>query len=185
MLVPASQPTQPSTSSEPMQETGGTLRAPLPPISSQSANRDVLLEFAALQSLMRQTNAGLEFTQLSGRLCERLDQPPLRLLDTGSEDALLTVDGQLLQESDLGDIAARRAFCGITCALPTNEATVHVRVSGAPVVDGNGDFQGYQGVGADVTLEIERWMRDRENLRGGSTNDPPLGYVPMFQKSSS
>ena len=145
-----------------MQEAGGTLRALLPPISSQSANRDVLLEFAA--ALIWQTNAGLEFTQLSGRLCERLDQPPLRLLDTGSEDALLKVDGQLLQESDLGDIAARRAFCGITCALPTNEATVHVRVSGAPVVDGNGDFQDYQGVGVDVTLEIERWMRDRENF---------------------
>ena len=60
MLVPASQPTQPSTSSEPMQETGGTLRAPLPPISSQSANRDVILEFAA--ALIWQTNAGLEFT---------------------------------------------------------------------------------------------------------------------------
>ena len=121
------------------------------------------MELAA--TLIWQTNAGLEFTQLSGRLCERLDQPPLRLLDTGSEDALLKVDGRLLQESDLGDIAARRAFRGITCALPRNEATVHVRLSGAPVVDGNGDFQGYQGVGVDVTLEIERWLRDREHLR--------------------
>lgn len=60
------------------------------------------MELAA--TLIWQTNAGLEFTQLSGRLCERLDQPPLRLLDTGSEDALLKVDGRLLQESDLGDI---------------------------------------------------------------------------------
>ncbi len=146
-----------------MQETGGTLRAPLPPISCLSATQAGPRELAA--DLIWETNAGLEFTRLSGRLCERLDEPPLRLLDTGSEDGLLKVDGALLQESDLGDIAARRAFRGITCAWPTNEATVHVRVSGAPFVDRNEDFQGYQGVGVDVTLEIERWLRDREHLR--------------------
>ncbi|MEQ9123649.1 MAG: PAS domain-containing sensor histidine kinase, partial [Alphaproteobacteria bacterium] len=59
------------------------------------------------------------------------------------------------------DLEARREFVGFEYAFPKDGRTRHVRTSGRPIFGPNGSFEGYCGVGADVTSlrEMEGELR--------------------------
>ncbi|MGZ8409072.1 MAG: putative bifunctional diguanylate cyclase/phosphodiesterase [Hyphomicrobium sp.] len=64
--------------------------------------------------------------------------------------------------SHLADLEARRSFRDFTFAyLDANGRRRVAKVSGRPVVDGNGEFVGYRGVGCDITSEVEAERRIR------------------------
>jgi PAS domain S-box-containing protein len=59
---------------------------------------------------------------------------------------------------------SRKAFRDfVYCALGGNGSPMHVRASGKPVFDANGEFRGYRGTGADVTTLVSAQEALRES----------------------
>jgi PAS domain S-box-containing protein len=52
----------------------------------------------------------------------------------------------------------------VYCSIGGNGAPMHVRVSGKPMFDANGEFRGYRGTGTDVTILV-RAQEEHEKLR--------------------
>ena len=71
------------------------------------------------------------------------------------------VAGAVAPEADpfwtahLADLAARRPFRDFVYTHPLGDRIVHRQISGRPVFDEDGVFQGYRGVARDTTAQIE------------------------------
>ena len=71
-------------------------------------------------------------------------------------------------------VEGRKAFRDFTYAFTRPDGVLrHVRVSGEPVFDEGGNFQGYRGVGRDVTLDMQAEEKVRELARLDSLTGLP------------
>ncbi|MFQ5993688.1 MAG: PAS domain S-box protein [Acidiferrobacterales bacterium] len=98
----------------------------------------------------------LRFTFLSQRFYELFRITPDQIVKkTRTEFAGVSPDGARWQRH-LDDLANHRPFRDFEYAVKTAHAgTKYIRISGKPVVDSDGAFQGYRGAGTDVTAEVE------------------------------
>jgi signal transduction histidine kinase len=107
-------------------------------------------------------DASLRFTWLSQRdvppggdvLAPRPGDPMLGR--TREENAIREPGDEAMWARHAADVAARRPFRDLTYrSRRGTEAPFWVRISGVPVFGPDGTFQGYRGVGRDVTAEME------------------------------
>lgn len=107
-------------------------------------------------------DAGLRFTWLSQPhaapgadvLAPRVGDPMLGR--TRDENAIRTPGDEVMWEAHAADLAARRPFRDLTYrSRRGTDEPFWVRISGVPVFGHDGSFQGYRGIGRDVSAEME------------------------------
>jgi signal transduction histidine kinase len=107
-------------------------------------------------------DANLRFTWLSQPhaapgadvLAPRLGDPMLGR--TRDENAIRTPGDEAMWEAHAADLAARRPFRDLTYrSRRSTDEPFWVRISGVPVFGPDGSFQGYRGIGRDVSAEME------------------------------
>ena len=110
--------------------------------------------------------ADLSFTHVSDSVRLSLGVEPSYLIGkTRSQVMSPGPDPERLQ-GFLSDLAAHRAFRDNEFLFDHPDGTTrHVRLSGRPVFDAQGNFAGYRGSGADVTRRIRQEAALRENER--------------------
>ncbi|WP_169816580.1 PAS domain-containing sensor histidine kinase [Rhodovibrio salinarum] len=123
----------------------------------QQADRLAQLEHIAAASTdwTWATDRALRFTHLSAKFEAAFGFPPSRVIGQ-------TCDVLMSEENDPGEIAQHRAdlraqhsFRDVTYqSRRADGRPIWVRVSGVPVVDERGAFNGYRGVASDVTAQF-------------------------------
>ena len=131
-------------------------------------------------------DASLRFTWLSQRdvppggdvLAPRLDDPMLGR--TREENAIREPGDEAMWARHAEDLAARRPFRDLTYRSRRGaDKPLWVRISGVPVFGPDGTFQGYRGIGRDVTAEMEATLAARRQtaLLRDTLDRLPVGIV--------
>ena len=118
-----------------------------------------------------ETDENLRFSYFSERFTEVTGVPKERLLGKTRQESGIDVEDEEAYRRHLADLAAHRPFRGF--AYPRthdNGRVVYLSISGDPVFDEAGIFQGYRGSGTDISehkrMEEElRRARDYLELR--------------------
>jgi diguanylate cyclase (GGDEF)-like protein/PAS domain S-box-containing protein len=98
----------------------------------------------------------LRFTYFSNRWEAVFGFSPEREIGKSRLEIAQNAEDQALWKPHLEDLLARRPFRDLTYPYRHKDGTVRwLRVSGQPVFGPAGEFQGYRGVGTNVTVEIE------------------------------
>jgi diguanylate cyclase (GGDEF)-like protein/PAS domain S-box-containing protein len=101
-------------------------------------------------------DANLRFTYFSNRWEVVFGFSPEREIGKSRLEIALNAEDQALWKPHIDDLLARRPFRDLTYPYRHKDGTIRwLRVSGQPVFGPAGDFQGYRGVGTNVTAEIE------------------------------
>jgi PAS domain S-box-containing protein len=110
----------------------------------------------------------LSFTHVSDSVRHSLGVEPSFLIGkTRSQVMSASADPARLQEF-LAALAGHRPFRDFEFRFPHPDGTLrHLRLSGRPVFDGEGNFAGYRGSGTDVTqgVQQEAALREVERIR--------------------
>lgn len=121
----------------------------------------------------------LRFTYYSDRLYEAIGVRNKNALGKTREEL-----GESDSDSDelkahMNDLKAHRPFRNFTYTLRADDKSKKtVSVSGKPVFDENGTFQGYRGSGSDITAEVEAQKKleaAHHQLSNLANNDPLTG----------
>ena len=131
-------------------------------------------------------DASLRFTWLSQRdvppggdvLAPRVGDPMLGR--TREENAIRQPGDEAMWAAHAADLAARRPFRDLTYrSRRSTGSPVWVRVSGVPVFSPEGVFEGYRGIGRDVTAEMEAAAaaRRQESLLRDTLDRLPVGII--------
>ncbi len=142
----------------------------------------------------------LRFSYLSGRFFEIFPIEPDSILGKARAEYIGTVPEDAGWQAHSKDLEARRPFRNFTYPLTKLEGRArHVRISGRPVFDSQGEFRGYQGTGSDLTDVIQAssqaahaeatLMDDIESIDAGlallDTDDRLVLCNSRFQEHSS
>ncbi|MEK7820185.1 MAG: PAS domain-containing sensor histidine kinase, partial [Pseudomonadota bacterium] len=107
----------------------------------------------------------LRFTYFSDRIRDIAGIEPKALVGR-RRDEISAVDDPENWQRHLDDLAARRPFRNFRYPLRRPDGTrIHISISGKPVFNQRGVFQGYRGVGTNVTAMVEAEQRTREAQR--------------------
>ena len=99
-----------------------------------------------------ETDERLRFTRVFGRL--ELDAS--RFIGKTRRELVNVEADPDMWAAHFADLDARRPFRDLIHAMARPDGSMMSgRISGVPVFDANGEFQGYRGVGSDVTRQIE------------------------------
>ena len=118
---------------------------------------------AAASDYFWEMDETLRWTYFSDRFTEVAGVPQERLLGKTREESGIVVEDEEVYRHHLADLAAHRPFRGFV--HPRTHAdgrVVYLSISGYPVFDEAGTFQGYRGSGADITAELEAMKALRE-----------------------
>lgn len=117
-----------------------------------------------------QTDSDLKYTYFSEKLFNVTGVRPENMLGkTRRELGMRNLDPQVY-EDHLADLDTRRPFRDLTYSLKKPDgSSVWLAVSGVPVFDANGAFEGYVGAGRDVTEHAEKQFRLEEAIRDAET----------------
>jgi len=97
---------------------------------------------------------GIRISQRDGKPCFGFS--PEREIGKSRLEIAQNAEDQALWKPHLEDLLARRPFRDLTYPYRHKDGTLRwLRVSGQPVFGPAGEFQGYRGVGTNVTAEIE------------------------------
>ncbi|MBT5894777.1 MAG: PAS domain S-box protein [Rhodospirillaceae bacterium] len=78
----------------------------------------------------------------------------------------------------LADLEAHRPFSNFEYAVVAFDGSIkHVRISGRPVLDENGEFAGYRGTGTDVTVQYQAEERSRQLITAINAMSETLALV--------
>ncbi len=111
-------------------------------------------------------------------LTPRAQDPLLGL--TRDENAVHSPGDEAMWAAHAADLAARRPFRDLTYRSRRGKGTPDwVRISGVPVFSADGRFEGYRGIGRDVTAEMEATMaaRRQTDLLRNTLDRLPAGIV--------
>ena len=98
----------------------------------------------------------LRFSYFSDRIREVLGADPADMLGLSREDLAGHETGSDLWRRHLDDLTNRRVFRNFRYPLKRRDGVVqHIKISGMPVFDERGRFQGYRGTGTNITAEVE------------------------------
>jgi diguanylate cyclase (GGDEF)-like protein/PAS domain S-box-containing protein len=107
----------------------------------------------------------LRFTYFSKRWEVVFGFSPEREIGKSRLEVAQNAEDQALWKSHIDDLLARRPFRDLTYPYRHKDGTLRwLRVSGQPVFGPAGEFQGYRGVGTNVTAEIEADQKLAEAL---------------------
>ncbi|HET6223910.1 MAG TPA: PAS-domain containing protein, partial [Dongiaceae bacterium] len=129
--------------------------------SALVASEQRFREFAEIASdWLWEMDSDLRFTYISPRAAEISGVPADHSLGrTREEVADTSVDPEGFRRH-LADLQARRPFRDFVFARRTRSGEHrYARVSGKPIVDGDGTFRGYRGVASDVTTQMRAEQR--------------------------
>ena len=119
-------------------------------------------------------DAELKFTYISDSVEAAAGFSPSLLLGRrrlSNDASVAPADSEAAYEAC---VEGRKAFRDFTYALTRPDGVVrHIRISGEPVFDEGGNFQGYRGVGRDVTLDKQAEEKVRELARFDSLTGLP------------
>ncbi len=108
----------------------------------------------------------LRFTYFSDRNLEALGLDTMQLLGKTREELLSGNPEDDMWKSHLADLQAHLPFRHFEYTLRAADGTLrHLRISGKPVHDDNGDFLGYRGTGTDLTAEVTAREESMRNLQ--------------------
>ena len=143
-------------------------------ITERKRTRDALLESEArfrdfadsAADWFWEMDADLRFTYLSERFEEVMGQPSEEVIGKSRRDLYLAANAEDERwQAHAATLEGRRSFYGFEydALRPDGERRI-MSVSGKPVFDGAGEFQGYRGVARDVTheRELDRALRESE-----------------------
>ena len=100
--------------------------------------------------------ADLRFAFLSPRFYDLFPVEPEKIIGKTRDEFAGVGDGDEGWRRHLKDIADHKPFRDFEYAVTTPSGhTRYIRISGKPIFDSNGAFQGYRGTGADVTVAVE------------------------------
>jgi len=105
-----------------------------------------------------ETDAGLRFTRVAGRLEETLGISVVDLIGRSLEELANDREDAKLQQH-LGEMRSHRQFRDFIFRINTPRGLRHVRASGKPLLDAAGACRGYRGVASDVTEEFDAAAR--------------------------
>lgn len=108
-------------------------------------------------------DAELRFTYLSNQLANFVRVDPKRVIGRKRHEVV----GEPLEpgamERHLEDLEDRRSFRDFQYSIVDDHGKVHyVKISGKPIYDRNGRFQGYRGTGSDITAQVLAEQKARE-----------------------
>ncbi len=92
-----------------------------------------------------QTDAHHQLTYASPHICDRLGQSTGQLI--GQSLPIVFGDDAVLAQA----LATREAFSGVEIVLPTPAGECWLALSGSPIISGSGTFDGFRGLGIDLT----------------------------------
>jgi PAS domain S-box-containing protein len=101
-----------------------------------------------------ETDAELRFTAVSGRLEELTGVAVAEVLGKTRREVMLDTESPAARRH-LADLEARRPFRDFVYVASRPNGRRWSKISGKPVFDAAGRFQGYRGIGSDVTAEHE------------------------------
>ncbi|GAC1331754.1 MAG: hypothetical protein NVSMB26_10510 [Beijerinckiaceae bacterium] len=107
----------------------------------------------------------LRFSYFSYRWSALFGRSPEQEIGKSRLDVAMNADDKVFWQPHIDDLLARRAFRDLI--YPYRFADGHIRwlkVSGQPVIDSQGVFAGYRGVGTDITEEYRAKRRLSETL---------------------
>ncbi len=117
---------------------------------------------------MWETNATHDFVHVSENIEQICGLAAGDVLDTNWLEVARGEDGPGWADH-AGDVAAHRAFENFHFTREINTEVRHLVISGWPVVDQNGRFRGYRGVGRDETDEVLKLAEARSIKQRHST----------------
>jgi PAS domain S-box-containing protein len=101
-------------------------------------------------------DADLQYSYFSDRLTELIGMSPDRSLGKTRQQAVKADPNYKSWMRHEADLKAHRPFRDYRYTYPHDDGRIlHWSVSGKPVFDDNGIFQGYRGTGTDITAEVE------------------------------
>lgn len=116
-------------------------------------------------------DAGLRFTYTSPRFYEIFRiKPEAHIGKTRSDLAAVDLNGQFWRDHE-ARLAAQLPFRNFSYSMRAGDGVIrHVRTSGKPIFDVQGEFAGYRGTGYDVTeqIELENALRRSQQLLADS-----------------
>ncbi len=121
----------------------------------------------------------LRFTYFIGRLEDVTGIPPADLIGRTRGDVASDADSETWQ-AHLDDLANRRPFRDFAYVAELKPGRLqHFKISGVPVFDADGAFQGYRGSGTDITAEVEAQMvaQRQSNLLAATFRNMGQGVV--------
>ena len=95
-------------------------------------------------------------TYLSSAIAERAGVELSNLIGEPLPTAFKSVEGDGRTKSLALKLGARKSFVGFPVGPVNGSSDVVIRLSGRPVVDKNGSFEGFRGTGTDITEEYRR-----------------------------
>lgn len=117
-------------------------------------------------------DAELRFTYFSDNCAQMTGLAPEALLGRRREEVRLPLANGPDWQQHLRDLQARRPFRGFVYPYRDGSGAIRwIEISGKPVFDARGVFQGYRGTGHEVTLRVEA-MR---HLQEKAHHDPLTG----------
>ncbi|TVR81987.1 MAG: PAS domain S-box protein [Rhodospirillales bacterium] len=82
--------------------------------------------------------------------------PVRHIIGRTRREIACNVDDEAFWAPHQADLAAHRAFRDFVYPVTAADGSVaHIRVSGVPVFDADGGFQGYRGTGANITTQVQ------------------------------
>ncbi len=107
-----------------------------------------------------ETGPDLRFTYFSERIEEALGLKPETLLGKTRRELLGSNPDDPAWRQHLADLESWRPFRDFEYSLRGADGRLrHIRISGKPVFDTGGNFQGYRGTGTDLTPQVEAKCR--------------------------
>lgn len=119
---------------------------------------------AAASDWFWETDADLRFTYVSERMADATGTRPDEVLGRTREELASDRSAQSMS-GHLADLRDHRPFRDFVYELRRQDGQLRmVRISGTPILDSNGAFTGYRGVGTDITdnLRTQRDLSDSQ-----------------------
>ncbi len=95
----------------------------------------------------------LRFTYFSGRIEQVTGTSPTYLIGKSREEVMAETENSETGSRHLDDLEARRPFRDFVYQAKLEKGTRYLKISGKPIFDSDGVFQGYRGAGADITAQ--------------------------------
>ncbi len=95
----------------------------------------------------------LRFTYVSGRIEQVAGTSPAFLVGKTRGEVMFETTRSRAGRQHLKDLEQRRAFRDFVYQAKLEKDTRHFKISGKPIFDDNGVFQGYRGTGTDITAQ--------------------------------
>jgi PAS domain S-box-containing protein len=121
---------------------------------------------AAAKEFIYEVDRELRFTHISSQAIAILCRPQEELLNKGLFDFVPGYEMERVTTWLLPYTNSRLPFhdCLIPCLSPQGQP-IYIKLSGYPIIDGEGKYLGYRGMGLDVTSEVEAKNRAEQAIR--------------------